>query len=330
MSDTQSTKIVTFPDGYAVLGDSTSRELQKTVYDLIGPVGLIVADPPYGNIVDEKWDCFEQGVGAFAAWMLGWTYGWQGVLQDGGAFYVWGGIGTPGFRPFLKYLSEAERVGEFELANLITWKKKRAYGLTHNYLFTREECAYFTKGPAKKPRKFNIPLLDNKRGYAGYNAKYPAKSEYYRRTNVWTDVTEIMRGKLHPTQKTQKLHEIMIEIHTDPGEYVIDPFGGACTTAFAARKLGRKFLVVEQDETYFNEAVSRLSDVKSATDVIKLVIWKKSIHPFYPKLSMLLKKQSCRKLIQNLIGAKITRSTCVSCCIILHVMQILLCLVKIG
>lgn len=271
MSEVQSLRVEKFVDGYAICGDCTSLEVRMTALELIGEVGLIIADPPYGNIVAEGWDRVNTSDDEFALWMKKWTLDWSGSnLLSRGAFYVWGGIGIPGFRPFLKYIPQTEILNHFELANLITWKKKRAYGLKHNYLFTREECAYFTKGDAKKPRVFNIPLLDNKRGYAGYNAKYPAKSEYYRRTNVWTDITEIMRGKLHPTQKTQRLHEIIIEIHTNPGEWVIDPFGGACTTAFAARKLGRKFLVVEQDEKYFDEAVKRLSDVKTETSVIVL------------------------------------------------------------
>lgn len=63
-------------------------------------------------------------------------------MTPGSAFYVWGGIGNVGFRPFFKYVSEVEEKDKFELANLITWKKRRAYGLSYNYLFTREELAY--------------------------------------------------------------------------------------------------------------------------------------------------------------------------------------------
>jgi DNA modification methylase len=105
---------------------------------------------------------------------------------------------------------------------------------------------------------FNIPLLDTKRGYAGYNKKYPAKSEFYRRTNVWMDVTEIMRGKVHPTQKAQRVIEIPIEVHTNPGEWVIDPFAGSGATGHAARKLGRKFVLIEKDEEMFNSMVQSL------------------------------------------------------------------------
>ena len=242
-----------YRDGVAMCGDSTDQNTVDVVKSYTGQVGLIVTDPPYGNIVDEKWDQMFDTDTLFASWMIKWTRKWTELLLPGGAFYVWGGTGRPGFRPFFKYLTEAEIPGEFELANLITWKKRRAYGLKYNYLFTREECAYFVKGDTKKPRMFNIPLLEEKRGYAGYNKKYPAKSEFYRRTNVWTDVNEIFKGKLHPTQKAQRVIEVPIEVHTVPGEYVIDPFAGSGTTALAARKLGRKFVVIEDDPIQYRK-----------------------------------------------------------------------------
>ncbi len=230
------------------------------VRQLIGDVPLIIADPPYGNIVSEKWDRVDATDDDFCNWMVAWTSNWADkCLLPGGAFYVWGGVGKPGFRPFLKYLCDIERSGsKLELANLITWSKKRAYGVQNNYLWTREECAYFVNGNAKKPRTFHVPLLDTKRGYAGYNKKYPAKSEFYRRTNVWTDINELFRGKVHPTQKAQRVIEVPIEVHTDPGECVIDPFAGSGTTAMACRKLGRRFVVIENDEKIFDGMVERL------------------------------------------------------------------------
>lgn len=244
--------------GYAILGDSTSSNVREFVRQKAGQVALIIADPPYGNIVDEQWDRVDKSADAFVEWMIQWTRAWTKCLLPGGAFYVWGGVGKPGFRPFLSYLSRVEEKGNFELANLITWSKKRAYGVQNNYLWTREECAYFIRGDAKKPHCFNIPLLEDKRGYAGYNPKYPAKSEFYRRTNVWTDITEIFKGKLHPTQKQQRVMEVPIEVHTQANDYVVDIFAGAGTTAFAARKLGRRFIVIEKDETYFNLMLKHL------------------------------------------------------------------------
>jgi DNA modification methylase len=255
-------KIEQFTDGFAICADAASEVTIDSVKQLIGESPLIITDPPYGGILKDAWDNEIEVESEFVNWMLGWTKLWSELLLPNAAFYVWGGIGRPGFRPFLHYLTQVES-GEFvagmTLANLITWHKKRAYGVKHNYLFTREELAYFIKGgDIKKPRCFNIPLLETKRGYAGYNAKYPAKSEFYRRTNVWADVTEIMQGKVHSAQKAQRVIEIPIEVHTVSGECIIDPFAGSGTAAFAARKLGRRFVVIEKDEQTFNDMVTRL------------------------------------------------------------------------
>lgn len=251
-------RIESFDDGVAACVDSTLPIVDFIRGFTRGDVPLIVTDPPYGNVVDEAWDKVNVDDVQFSEWMLSWTKQYASMLLPNAAFYVWGGVGRPGFRPFFRYLSEVEGQGLL-LANLITWSKRRAYGVQHNYLFTREELAYLINGAdVKKPRTFNVPLLEAKRGYAGYNPKYPAKSDRYRRTNVWTDVNEIFRGKLHVAQKPQRLIEVPIEVHTSPGEWVLDPFAGSGTTAFACRKLGRRFCVIERDEWTFDDMVKRL------------------------------------------------------------------------
>lgn len=259
--------VVRFEDGIAIRGSFPSDTLLGLeLANRVGKLPLVVADPPYGNILDAKWDRVEGDDQAFCRWMISWTRYLETVMLPGAALYVWGGVGrprdtdkgTPPFRPFLRYLVDVELKTGFELSTPITWKKKRAYGIQWGYLFTREELAYLVLGPHKKPRKFTVPLLETKRGYAGYDEKYPAKSEFLRRSNVWDDVTEILRGKVHDAQKPQRLMEIPIEVHTEPGEWVMDPFAGSGATALAARKLGRRFIVVERDEVEFDKMVARL------------------------------------------------------------------------
>lgn len=237
-----------FVDGLVICGTFPEPEVAQAIERAAGNLPLVVADPPYGNIVNDEWDKVGSDDDAFARWMIGWTAQIERLSLPGAALYVWGGIGKPCFRPFYRYLVEAELRTGYKLANHITWAKKRAYGVQHNYLFTREEVAYFVLGEdIKKPRCFHVPLLDTKRGYSGYNEKYPAKSEYLRRTNVWSDVTEVLRGKTHVNQKPVRLMQIPIEVHTDLGEWVLDPFAGSGSTALAARASGRKFVLVEQD-----------------------------------------------------------------------------------
>lgn len=252
-------KFTDFEDGCVILGKFPDKEVCEMALEKAGgKFPLVVLDPPYGNILNEKWDKFLITDNKFCDWMIEWTKVLETMCLPQSSFYCWGGIGRPQFRPFFKYLVRCEEETGWNLSSLITWGKKRAYGINHNYLFTREECAYFVLGDIKHPRLFNIPLLDKKRGYAGYNLKYPAKSEYLRRTNVWTDITEIFKGKTHPTEKQQRLYEIPIETHTSPDEFVFDPFAGSGVAALAARKLGRKFVLIEKDEEYYNLIIKRL------------------------------------------------------------------------
>lgn len=177
------------------------------------------------------------------------------ILKPGGTAFIWGGVGKPNNRIFFEWLSKLEtEIPTLQIWDVITWSKKRAYGRPDRLLFTREECAMIVKGD--KPATFNVPLLETKRGYAGYNPKYPAKSEFLRRTNVWTDVSEIFRGKIHPTEKPSRLAEIAIEMSSNPGDLVVDMFAGSGSTAVAAIKLGRRCLLVEQSDCPMHKGIS--------------------------------------------------------------------------
>lgn len=268
---------VTFEDGLAIRGTFPDPAVLSLIEGAAGKLPLVIADPPYGNIVDEAWDRVGDDDREFCKWMVHWTRKLEEMSLPGAALYVWGGVGLPRqdgkppFRPFLRYLVDVELETGYSLSTPITWKKKRAYGIQWGYLFTREEVAYLVLGDHKKPRKFTVPLLDTKRGYAGYDAKYPAKSDFLRRANVWDDVTEILRGKTHVNQKPERLMEIPIEVHTEKGEWVLDPFAGSGTTAFAARKLGRKFVVVEQDPENFDKLVAGLRERPAQPDTQQLM-----------------------------------------------------------
>jgi site-specific DNA-methyltransferase (adenine-specific) len=256
-------QVETLKNGVVICGSFPSDEVIEVIKSTAGKLPLVITDPPYGGIVDEKWDKIDNDID-FCAWMIGWTNVCAELSLPGAGLYVWGGTGKPRIRPFYRYLVEVEQQTQYQLANHITWNKKRAYGLAWNYLYTREELAYLVLGDVKKPRCFNIPLLDTKRGYTGFNAKYAAKSEFYRRTNVWSDITDMgKKATTHPTEKPVKLGEIPILTHTLLGEWVLDPFAGSGSTGAAAINTGRKFVLVEQDEGYFEQIVRRLKTIES-------------------------------------------------------------------
>ena len=62
----------------------------------------------------------------------------------------------------------------------------------------------------------------------------------------------------HPTQKSFKVLQEIIMVHTNPGDIILDPFMGSGTTGDAALSVGRKFIGVEMDKGYYKMTENRL------------------------------------------------------------------------
>lgn len=63
----------------------------------------------------------------------------------------------------------------------------------------------------------------------------------------------------HETEKPIRLMRELIQLFTDPGDTILDCFGGAGSTAIAAKELGRKCIVIEQNLKHCRTAALRLS-----------------------------------------------------------------------
>jgi DNA modification methylase len=65
---------------------------------------------------------------------------------------------------------------------------------------------------------------------------------------------------LHPTQKPVALMEYLIKTYTNENETVLDFTMGSGSTCVACLNTNRKFIGIEQDETYFQIAKKRIED----------------------------------------------------------------------
>lgn len=74
-------------------------------------------------------------------------------------------------------------------------------------------------------------------------------------STVWEVSRET--GTLHPTQKPVELPRRAIENSSQPGEIVLDFFGGSGSTLLAAEMTGRRCFSVELDPVYCDVAISR-------------------------------------------------------------------------
>ena len=64
--------------------------------------------------------------------------------------------------------------------------------------------------------------------------------------------------QLHPATFPESLCEFFIKAFTNEEGVVIDPFMGSGTTGVACKNLGRKFIGIEKEETYFKTASERI------------------------------------------------------------------------
>lgn len=77
---------------------------------------------------------------------------------------------------------------------------------------------------------------------------------------LWDDVAPLRHAPPkertgYPTQKPEPLLQRILESTSDPGDLVLDPFGGSGTTAIVAARLGRPFVAI--DESPVAHATSR-------------------------------------------------------------------------
>lgn len=116
------------------------------------------------------------------------------------------------------------------------------------------------------------PQFTGDRPASGFEAITIAHPKGRKRWNgggthaVWSEAIVLNRGgkepRLHTTQKPLALMRRLVSLFTDEGETILDCFAGSGTTGIAAALLGRKAILIEQDEKYCDVAAKRLEKVQ--------------------------------------------------------------------
>ena len=102
--------------------------------------------------------------------------------------------------------------------------------------------------------EFMVYIRD-KGAYFNNDAPVVAKSKVYRMSSCNED-------NIHPTQKPLDLIKRLIDMHSQEGQTVLDPFMGSGTTAVACIKEKRHFIGFELNKDYFDKACRRIDAVQ--------------------------------------------------------------------
>ncbi len=158
----------------------------------------------------------------------------------------------------------------FTVRNRITWEREKGRGARSNWKNANEDIWFCT---LSQNYTFNVDAVKlRRRVLAPYRRTDGSPKDWqateggnFRDThpsNLWTDITipfwSMPENTNHPTQKSEKLLARLILASTHPGDFVMDPFLGSGTTSVVAKKLGRRFLGIEQSLDYCLLAERRL------------------------------------------------------------------------
>ena len=72
---------------------------------------------------------------------------------------------------------------------------------------------------------------------------------------------ERLKNPVHPTQKPIKILSHLINLATNPGDVILDPFMGVGSTGVAALQLNRSFIGIEIELPYFHAAEKRMQSI---------------------------------------------------------------------
>lgn len=234
-------------------------------------IDLIYADPPYNlsgkslNLINNKtggpfykmnedWDTWDYN--EYVEFTENWLKEAWRVLKSNGSLYVSCTYHNIGEIIFL-----AKKIG-FRLNNIITWYKTNAMPNITKRTFTHstEYVCWFVKG---NKWKFNYEELKK----INPNKRKDGKPKQMRDFLNFIEMP-IVQGKerikgengraIHPTQKPEKLLEIIIIASSNEGDIVLDPFFGTGTTGVVAERLNRKWIGIEINEKFIKVAKNRI------------------------------------------------------------------------
>ncbi|MGY8952356.1 MAG: DNA-methyltransferase [Flavobacteriales bacterium] len=160
------------------------------------------------------------------------------TMKDGSSGYLFCGD------DFVSYINRiVEKVG-FNFRKVIHWHKTNPFPAIYTrkmFANSVELIVHFSKG---SPNTWNHKHVNEMHNF------------------IQTPICMGKERSKHKTQKPLKVCVPYLEISSNPGDLVLDPFMGSGTTAVASKKLNRDFIGFELSEEYIEITKERLAAVE--------------------------------------------------------------------
>ena len=250
-----------------VIINANSLEYLKTLES--SSIDLIFADPPYwmrtGKVLhrvegtkfngcNDYWDKFES-LADYEKFSREWLGECRRLLKHDGSIWVIGSMQC------IYTIGAIMQELNYWLINDVIWQKSNP---TPNFMGTRLNNSHETLIWAAREKNsrftFNYKTakelnIDSNHHQMGSIWKFPVCSGNER-------LKDSDGNKLHSTQKPLQLLERIIAISSRLNDLVLDPFAGTMTTAAAAKKLGRRYIMIEADNKYCEAGKIRLDSIE--------------------------------------------------------------------
>lgn len=226
-------------------------------------IDLLIVDPPYNIDKDFHGNKFKKSAdGIYEEYTKAWIERVLPLLKNTASVYV-----CCDWKSSIVIASVLKRY--FIIQNRITWQREKGRGALYNWKNGMEDIWFATMS---KDYTFNVEAVKTRRRVvAPYKVDGKPKDweetdeGNFRNTypsNFWDDISipywSMPENTAHPTQKPEKLLAKLILASSNEKDIVFDPFLGSGSTSVCAKKLGRHYVGIEQNEQYCVWAEKRL------------------------------------------------------------------------
>lgn len=259
-------------------------------------IDLAFADPPYNLEKDYNSYADGQAEKQYIEWCNAWLAEYMRILKPTGSLFVlnlprWG-------MHHAKYLNQY-----LHFQNWIVWdalSEPRGKIMPAHYALL-----FYTKHPTDFTFNYSkVSPIDARhyclRASCIQQRKRSQDDDKTNLTDIWWDIHRIKHRRdrdYHPCQLPESLLERIIKLASNPGDVVLDAFGGAGSAVVTANRLDRRYVAIDIDPKYVDIMRNKVRQVAESGAVLRTsvkqqprTISKKALQLELQHLAMKLKR----------------------------------------